>query len=305
MFVINYNNNYTLFIFAYQTHNKNDSMTEEKKSAQYIQHIFFANNGPSIGNLMSTMSTMPPEFKSLFNLGRLMPIMGDGYDFDSEGKYGDGYNKYNNDNTTIMNDHLKTFIKAPEISRSITEYAIDLWMEKKSDFPTLAELVNHVFTKSRNIMYSYMPRTPETDEMHKKMIEHYIVNCGTYIDYRFTPYILSFNTLEKRFPTIDEVLRYLTSEIRLSRADPNSDEHKGTPTKDLDKIEFKDYKSEDEREKFCTMCQDEFKNGDKYCKLPCQHIFHKDGGGDSCPGIVGWLKDNNTCPVCKKEVKLC
>ena len=52
----------------------------------------------------------------------------------------------------------------------------------------------------------------------------------------------------------------------------------------------------------CSICLDEFKEGDKCIRLPCEgepHIFHS--GSDSCSGIRPWLERNNTCPMCRHE----
>ena len=52
----------------------------------------------------------------------------------------------------------------------------------------------------------------------------------------------------------------------------------------------------------CSICLDEFKEGDKCIRLPCKgepHIFHS--GSDSCSGVSPWLSINNTCPMCRHE----
>ena len=38
-------------------------------------------------------------------------------------------------------------------------------------------------------------------------------------------------------------------------------------------------------------------------KLPCKdpHYFHYESPEDQCGGILPWLKDNNSCPVCREE----
>ena len=57
-----------------------------------------------------------------------------------------------------------------------------------------------------------------------------------------------------------------------------------------------------QKEVQCSICLDEFKEGDKCIRLPCEgepHIFHS--GSDSCSGIRPWLERNNTCPMCRHE----
>jgi len=45
----------------------------------------------------------------------------------------------------------------------------------------------------------------------------------------------------------------------------------------------------------CTVCQENMPMGIKAMVVPCGHIFHPD-----C--ILPWLKDHNTCPVCRYEL---
>lgn len=45
----------------------------------------------------------------------------------------------------------------------------------------------------------------------------------------------------------------------------------------------------------CSVCIVDFALGDKGMFLPCGHTFHPD-----C--IKPWLRDHNTCPVCRKEL---
>lgn len=52
----------------------------------------------------------------------------------------------------------------------------------------------------------------------------------------------------------------------------------------------------DDDKKNCVICLNDFKNGDKAIILPCIHLFHKD-----C--ITSWLKQNDKCPICKKNIQ--
>eukprot|EP01118_Nematostelium_gracile_P016119 TRINITY_DN6604_c0_g1_i1.p1 TRINITY_DN6604_c0_g1~~TRINITY_DN6604_c0_g1_i1.p1 ORF type:complete len:338 (+),score=82.61 TRINITY_DN6604_c0_g1_i1:145-1158(+) len=45
----------------------------------------------------------------------------------------------------------------------------------------------------------------------------------------------------------------------------------------------------------CTVCYEELECGDTALELPCSHCFHK-----GC--VSHWLKDHNTCPVCRFEL---
>jgi hypothetical protein len=56
----------------------------------------------------------------------------------------------------------------------------------------------------------------------------------------------------------------------------------------------------------CAICRDKFKLGDKVIKLPCNdpHFFHYNSDPELCNGILPWLKNNNTCPICREEFPL-
>ena len=45
----------------------------------------------------------------------------------------------------------------------------------------------------------------------------------------------------------------------------------------------------------CCICLSEIKKGKETILLPCAHMFHS-----KC--CLNWLKDNNTCPMCRREI---
>ncbi len=49
----------------------------------------------------------------------------------------------------------------------------------------------------------------------------------------------------------------------------------------------------------CGICLDELKLNEDIIELPCKdkHYFHIKNEG--CPGIYPWIKENNTCPLCR------
>jgi len=51
----------------------------------------------------------------------------------------------------------------------------------------------------------------------------------------------------------------------------------------------------------CGVCLDELKEGEDVLELPCKdkHYFHIKN--EVCDGIYPWLKENNTCPLCRHE----
>jgi len=57
----------------------------------------------------------------------------------------------------------------------------------------------------------------------------------------------------------------------------------------------------------CAICQETLENGSKAIKLPCPdtpHYFCLGDHPDKCGGIKPWLKDNNTCPICRFELPI-
>ncbi|EGZ26350.1 hypothetical protein PHYSODRAFT_484474 [Phytophthora sojae] len=50
-----------------------------------------------------------------------------------------------------------------------------------------------------------------------------------------------------------------------------------------------------QHEDTCIICQYSFVPDDRAMTLPCAHVFHED-----CVG--GWIRENNSCPLCKREI---
>ena len=73
---------------------------------------------------------------------------------------------------------------------------------------------------------------------------------------------------------------------------------KGLTQNEIDRIPTDIFNSNLNYElKNCTICLENFKEGDILKRLGCLHIFHKD-----C--IVPWLKGKNICPIDKHEVNV-
>jgi len=45
----------------------------------------------------------------------------------------------------------------------------------------------------------------------------------------------------------------------------------------------------------CSICQDDYNDGDRVLHLPCKHNFHK-----NC--VTKWLTMHNSCPMCRLSV---
>jgi len=90
------------------------------------------------------------------------------------------------------------------------------------------------------------------------------------------------------FTNINEILARLL-EAHEGRTNPTSQEI-------IDSLhEVTVQQSHTESGDSCAVCKDEYALNEKVIELPCSHTFHKD-----C--IVPWLKQHNTCPVCRKSL---
>lgn len=47
----------------------------------------------------------------------------------------------------------------------------------------------------------------------------------------------------------------------------------------------------------CTICMDQFKGGQRFKRLSCNHEYHND-----C--VDQWLESSRKCPVCNKDVQV-
>lgn len=56
-----------------------------------------------------------------------------------------------------------------------------------------------------------------------------------------------------------------------------------------------EHKRNKNTEECCPICQCEFEFNEIVIELRCRHIYHEE-----C--ILSWLKDENTCPICKESV---
>ena len=60
----------------------------------------------------------------------------------------------------------------------------------------------------------------------------------------------------------------------------------------MERLPRKKNKSSEER---CPICQCEFELNETLVELRCRHSYHEE-----CIGA--WLKDENTCPICKESL---
>jgi len=71
---------------------------------------------------------------------------------------------------------------------------------------------------------------------------------------------------------------------------------KGLSKPQIDRFKTRTFITSTESCKTCNVCISDFEMGDRLRKIKCGHEFHT-----HC--IDTWLKDNITCPICKKEMR--
>ena len=75
-----------------------------------------------------------------------------------------------------------------------------------------------------------------------------------------------------------------------------------TDKKFIDNLKVKLF-TEDQSDISCGICLDTFNKDERAYILPCKglsHHFHIGEDTENCCGILPWLKDNNTCPICRE-----
>ena len=96
--------------------------------------------------------------------------------------------------------------------------------------------------------------------------------------------------------------------ILLQSLNDTGDYTKPTSKSFIDKLDIHIITEDEEKKNsMCSICQDTMKTGNKSYKLPCPdnpHYFCIGDNPEECDGILPWLKDNNTCPICRYELPL-
>lgn len=90
------------------------------------------------------------------------------------------------------------------------------------------------------------------------------------------------------FSSNDDILENISQPERARTEDIN------IPVYDYEKV-LQD--TEKEYDNTCSICLIDFNNEDKVSITECDHIYHND-----C--IKKWLRINNTCCICKQELKI-
>ena len=123
-------------------------------------------------------------------------------------------------------------------------------------------------SNSRNMETRHIISIDFSDENNPIMIERVRQSNGT-------------NTIE--YERRQQLTRSQLSKLKISKINCN----------DLNPVLVK---KEDIFTDLCSICLDDYKEGETIIKLNCNHIYHK-----KC--LEKWLLKNKTCPCCKTEIK--
>lgn len=130
-------------------------------------------------------------------------------------------------------------------------------------------------------------------------------------------YFSEFYTIERRAPESIREFNLYVSQSVLSIINPDffTTEVQSKPVSKSKIDELKDriftftykFKGKDdikeEEKEACSICQDDIEDNQKVIRLDCGHYFHTEE--DKCcenGNIFNWFKNNNSCPVCRREV---
>ena len=106
--------------------------------------------------------------------------------------------------------------------------------------------------------------------------------------------VMSFLTGQRYQNDLESIINYIMLH------DPNRYGNPPASAKEVEKLEkiliteeiLKDLGIENS----CAVCKEEFSVGENCLLMPCKHHFHGD-----C--LLPWLKERNSCPVCRFELK--
>lgn len=153
-----------------------------------------------------------------------------------------------------------------------------------------------IFNQNRNPFRIVIQR----QNVPNSIFDPFFVNFGSVFNGAFQDNFSSNFRSNYRGNFMNEILRILEQNQNEARRH----QHHPTSKENLNKLKqfnmSEKYCKKEGEGKFelpnCCICIDEIAIGQKTILLPCGHMFHND-----C--IVTWLKKNNTCPMCRFEIK--
>ena len=142
----------------------------------------------------------------------------------------------------------------------------------------------------------------------KQCTDKYIHQTQAIVDYTKINHIDLLPTYQKilqRFEDLQEQITLVSEHLRVDH-DVNTDtlfdflgidmDHYDPPsTSVMDKCENYPFVKQSD-EVTCSICLCDIEEQEQVKKLICKHVYH-----EGC--IMGWLKNNSTCPVCKTSLK--
>lgn len=170
--------------------------------------------------------------------------------------------------------------------------------------------------------------SPRMQAVWNDFLQQFICRFGTFPLTKDVEYSFNFYYSEQRFPNPDELLsmeilerEVFNREIHEDEADREQRVEEKVEYNDisfLDKLKFKQSSETaitattaitTANANDCSLCLNEYCDGDELVRLPCSHVFHygktatvkvaTESANDECAGISTWLKRGVNCPLCK------
>ncbi|KAK4455090.1 hypothetical protein QBC34DRAFT_391543 [Podospora aff. communis PSN243] len=133
------------------------------------------------------------------------------------------------------------------------------------------------------------PSTPHFDSGMPPMVPGFL---GALLTSIFNPAAAAFGDAVYSQEALDRIISQLREQAGPGGAPPASQAA-------IDKLEVRELDEKmlgGESKSRCVICVDEMSVGEKASVLPCSHFFHGE-----C--VTPWLKQHNTCPVCRRSVE--
>jgi hypothetical protein len=189
----------------------------------------------------------------------------------------------------------------PTVCVNVLNLILEFWYEHdKEQFPTYNQIIAQI---SREIS-RMVPLDFEAEDFHE-IIHHYLSRYGYLPHPNELNNVYEYYVFNGEYPSETDLHEmnqralafYLNPELY------HQQDKIKVPALHIDKIpRTKNTASGVD----CCICQDEIKLDQLTIRLPpCNHVYHVNA--DDCLGdgsILNWLKENNTCPMCKQKVEV-
>lgn len=132
----------------------------------------------------------------------------------------------------------------------------------------------------------------ELDDIVDYQIEYF----GS-MDYKILKGLTDYWIYEHKLATRKELQDYFNHLDEMK--DTTVGSTKEEPTKNLEKL--KSVKMTEPTKEVCSICLENFNEGDLVFTLKCKHQFH-DALPGGCLGLKEWLSKHDTCPMCMAKI---